>query len=496
VTNHQQWLNLQFSYKPGDRPELIEAVSQTVAAYTNGDTCIGHMLPPRAGKSTVIRASGIELKAAGAPFVHLLTPWKNLAKQIHDEAKVEAQLATAPYDWDGPYKPYTLSIINKSTYWKTKKETTLISSTIHLVHKNKDVVVSAVEACIEQGLGRPVFAVDEAHLVGEVSMWWETVEALMTAGAFVVALTGTPGRVDGRLIPGFTAVPLTEKQTKTHTRIKKRGDVYLNKQKQLVRLCTKVDEVYARAEVEFRARGVSVDFVTAFQRGWLQSCEPVPVEFDVRDPETDQIVPLSSVPEGVAQTHLGRWLRSSECCRATAKVAAEQLNLWRKVHPDAKMLVITTFDTQANSEGGSDFQEDTNACNAHAREFRRAFMDAVVELQGDLGSNCVLRLEDLSMEICTSKLDNGEIDDTTTNKLLRFGLTRTDTAGNAPIDVLVVKNMGVVGLDVPECKVMVDLSQIRRGPVKAQLAFRPLTVWEVEGYKECRYYLPARRHEP
>lgn len=477
MSNEARWPNLTFNYENEGRPELIDAVEQTVRAYKKGEACIGHCFPPRSGKTTIIRAAAIELKEAGATFVYVLMPWKTLAKQVHKPKSVLAQLESSPSNWSGPYRGNNISRISTSQFWKTTKETTLVSSTLHLAHSNIQYIRAALDAIKESGGKRAVVMVDEVHLVGEDKKWWDTIEDFIEKGAFVVTFTGTPGRVDGKLIPGFRPEIIGEEKTHKRTITLARSPIYTNKDDKLVRLCTKKDVVDTSQDVNFVATGVNFPYSQAFEREWVQRCHVEPVEFDVRDPATDMLAPLSSIPPGVAATHLGRWLRSGECCRATAVKAVEHLNDWRRQYPNAKMLVITTFDRDTEIEGGDASYEDAKSCNAHAREIRRAIVDAIAEIGAEPG--CVLSLDDISIEICTSKLDNGEADENAANKLDRFALTTTDKDGNKPIDILIVKNMGVVGLDVPECKVLLDVSQVRRGPLKAQLAFRPLSRWKL-----------------
>jgi type I site-specific restriction-modification system R (restriction) subunit len=118
-----------------------------------------------------------------------------------------------------------------------------------------------------------------------------------------------------------------------------------------------------------------------------------------------------------------------------------------------KMLVVTASDYG---------KTDDNNSNAHAREMRR-------QIENAIGLDPLLSNQDLSIEICTSVSENGETDDKALEKIKRFGLTKTDKEGNEPIDVLIVKGMGLVGLDVPQCKILLDASTFRRGPIKNSL---------------------------
>ena len=135
--------------------------------------------------------------------------------------------------------------------------------------------------------------------------------------------------------------------------------------------------------------------------------------------------------------------------------------------PHTKMLVVTSADMKKGK--GSDDKDS----NAHAREMRR-------QIEAAVSGNEVLQSQELTIEICTSVNENGDPDTATQEKLKRFRLVEpTEEKGKVltPIDILIVKGMGVVGLDCPECKVLVDASTVRKGPLKRQLATRNLTVW-------------------
>ena len=82
-------LNLKHLTKDGGRPPITKAVSLTLDRYLNGHSEVGHVVPPRVGKSSIIRGAAMELTTAGAPFVLCLSPWTNLADQITSKQKTE-----------------------------------------------------------------------------------------------------------------------------------------------------------------------------------------------------------------------------------------------------------------------------------------------------------------------------------------------------------------------------------------------------------------------
>jgi hypothetical protein len=286
---------------------------------------------------------------------------------------------------------------------------------------------------------------------------------LINAGAFVVTMTGTSKRADSVNILGFKVVPQSEWQQKNEKVVIHRGEPYVrDSDGMLVRKNEmEVRQLKERDSVT-EATGVSITWDEAFDKEWLHPVSPQAQDFEVIcDGEVSRMKDISA---STAARHIGNWVRSAECCRQLAHKGVEALGLWRTVHglPTTKLLAVTTSDKDTGS--------DEKQANAHAREIRR-------QIQTAIESDPILSKQDLCVEICTSVDENGEPDSNSVEKLYRFGLTRVDSKGLTPIDVLIVKGMGIVGLDVPECKILLDASTIRKGPMKLQLATRILTTW-------------------
>ena len=473
--NLRTYPNLSFRYDPGDRPHILEAADLTLSWYKDGRDAIGHNLPPRSGKSSLIHVLAVELQATGAPYIHVLTPWTNLADQLADESRLLTNCRRLVFDgWKGKFLAHPISAIESSRYWHRVSPPgmgpldpwTMITSTIHLVHCNKAMVRDAVGLAVESNDGaRPVFIVDETHLLPETKEWSSTLLDLQSAGAFVVTMTGTAARADGACILGFRNDPRGDWDDTKETVVLRRGEPYVrDSDGTLVRDITKEMRWGQERLIETVATGHTVDWQHAFDKRWLHPVSAEPVDFKVA--VNGEVMQLSELDGKTAERGRSEWLRSSECCRALARKAVSELESWRsdKLTQHTKMLVITTQDR--------DFIGGTaeKAANAHAREMRRQILEAIQ-------ASPVLAPQELTVEICTSVTNDGEPDDSAALKLKRFGLTTPDCNGNTPIDILIVKTMGIVGLDVPECKIQIDASSIRRGPMKKQLATRPLTQW-------------------
>lgn len=479
--NAKKWHSYQhlaFQYDPGDRPHILQAADMTLEWYKGGRDAIGHNHPPRSGKSSLIHVLAVELKEAGAPFVHVLTPWTNLAQQLANEKKLLTSCRRLGFKgWTGTFLAHPVSAIESTRYWQRQKINgngkpdpwTMITSTIHLVHTNRTLVKQAVELAVEESDGRrPVFIVDETHLIAETLEWAGTLLTLQAAGAFVVSMTGTASRTDGACILGFRNDPRSSWDQTKETAIIRRGEPYVrDADGTLVRDITKELRWGQERLIETVATGHTVDWQHAFDRRWLHPISAEPVDFKVA--VNGEVVRLSELDAKTAERGRSEWLKSPECCRALARKAVTELESWRsdELTRHTKMLVITTQDRDFNGSAAE------KTANTHAREMRRQINDAINE-------SPVLSAQGLTVEICTSVTNTGEPDESASLKLRRFGLTAPDPDGNEPIDILIVKTMGIVGLDVPECKVQVDASSIRRGPMKKQLATRPLTQWELE----------------
>jgi hypothetical protein len=462
--------HLRFKYEDAGRPPILEAADMTLAAYIKGRDSIGHNLPPRMGKSTLIHILAVEFQAQGAPFVHAMTPWTSLASQLTSSDKITANLERVVAEgWDDTFVCQAMDVLPSTRYWQRQKKGadryTLLATTIHLANYHSFVVENAVSLAYESSGKRPVIIVDEVHLMALGQKWADALLRFQQAGAYVVTMTGTAKRADDACILGFKQEPLSDWEEKSQVVTVERGiPYYKDADGLLVRVRNDKNELRKVNErrIVTVATGLTVGWDVAFSSGWMHGVNPQPQDFTVvLDGEP---VAISGVSLDVAKKNLGRWVRSSECCRHLAAKGVEWLSVRRsrELERNTKMLVVTAAD-----ELGS---RDDKEANVHAREMRRQIESAISE-------DPLLSEQDLLIEVCTSTTETGEPDEKAAEKLYRFGLTRTDDKGREPIDILIVKGMGLVGLDVPECKVLIDCSTFRAGPVKSQLATRPLTVW-------------------
>jgi hypothetical protein len=118
----------------------------------------------------------------------------------------------------------------------------------------------------------------------------------------------------------------------------------------------------------------------------------------------------------------------------------------RKTNSETQALVLTGADEW-------DDKETKREVNKHARQFHALFEREAKSFG-----------KHLHIEIVTGRTERAA--------------DRIKAFRRGEIDVLIVKMMGIVGLDVPPCKVLVWGSRLRDGPMAIQALSRVLTTWQ------------------
>ena len=409
------------------RPGVRNAIRSLWANVRDGKPSTGIVLPTRYGKSDVIKMGGLGLLLDDlVSHVVILEPATILAEQILDPQRFEASakrhkvpsvLANGITRWvmrDSPKMPFP------------PRGAKFVSLTVQMANLNREFFDHWVRYVTEhQHQPAPVFFVDEAHTGSVDNQWGATASTLQEAGAHLVLLTATPNRTDKTLISGFNYEPIrTEPTTIRFGQELWRGD-----------------------RVTWR---LLPDHETSFAEAWAEtppalcyiSRIPIAVEmarfgFDIDGEKgtTD----LSDVPASHARSALSSVVRDPDVVRACCQKFVEFLQDRRKAAPATAGIVFV----------GNDVQDDVQD-NAHARQ--------VVDVLRQFDRNL-----DIRVATSTSEDDpRGVID--------RF------QSGTG--DVLVVKQMGGVGMDVPRLKVCLDLSTFRTESLYVQRICRVATVWQ------------------
>lgn len=409
--------------------EAIEMIELRVGRTGTDTTAI--VLPCRYGKSDVIRLVSTRLWATGKACAALaLSPGEILRDQLSDTTR-----------WDDAYKRYGVALKTPppiTTVLKPKARfnpngEAFLSATIQLVQVNLQLFTDWVDTEVHRtGLPVVVF-IDECHSSSSENEWGKIVPALVEAGAHVVLLTATPERADGMRIPGFEFRTMDE------------GEINIWR----TRPHHDNPELITVDVFQGRRQKIELipDYAVTFEEAWqeIPGAEPILCKisrqtFDVQlrligldDEESAWLSELA--PTKVAGV-LGRVVRHPLTIQEGCRRLIAALDYRRELHPGFQAIVYCGNDI----EKGDDKQENKHpaAIKAELHRQRRT----------------------LDVPIATSAADGkGVIED--------FAQGRGD--------VLIVKQMAGMGLDLPWVKVGLDLSATRTFAALIQRMFRPAT---------------------
>jgi len=446
-------LSLKHITKDGGRPPIPEAIATTVERYINGYSSIGHVLPPRVGKSSIIRGAALELGSIGAPFVLCLCPWKNLATQLTRTDKTKDFIKHYGVVLDKPFSSQAITKISHSDFYVREGGVpTLLSCTIGLaLHAASggdaadSPLIEAIRIAKAETKMSPVIIVDEVQVVGNSQSWGVLVHRLMDAGAFIVTMTGTEVRADCDLMPGFEKIDAggTPDSMSITTVLgqEERDGVLVNRLRR--------DTYTSTSGIITPIGGVNIGWEMAFRHAWMLRTSVIQIDTEEVINGSERVM-LSDIPKASLRGMLSGVLRDEKMIAKGAEVLLRRLQFWRAVTGrKAQALVITGADSK-----------DESVDDWHARECRRVIRQEFAAL----GINGAM--PDLRIEIATSNTEGSE---SANDKITAFI--------NGDVDILIVKMMGLVGLDVPACMVTLNLSTVRRGPLAKQANSRHLTPW-------------------
>ena len=276
----------------------------------------------------------------------------------------------------------------------------------------------------------PIIFIDEAHIGSVENEWGATAEALAEAGANIVLLTGTPYRTDHRRIYGFDFDEIESRPVRILRSQQDASGQY-------------AVDIYEGVKTILRLRP---DYEMSLQQAWdldyLCKINHLPYDIDLTsyDLMTDEQTGrnwLSNLPPSRLSGKLADILRDEKVVRSFCEHLVMALSQRKQDFPEAAAIVYVGNDKEV---------EDRD--NEHALRVVEA-LEAISNFQ------CM---------IATSKSE-GDADKT----LKEF----SDGKG----DVLVVKQMGGVGLDVPRIKVCLDLSVVRAANLYVQRVLRIGTIY-------------------
>ena len=428
-------LNLGPPMRPGQRG-AVNAIWRNVREE---ERHTGIVLPTRYGKSDVIKVSGIGLLLDRlVSRVIILEPARILVSQIVDRRKFEE--TGARYEIP-PVLGSNLSVFAVDSQQLRlpfpPNNAQFVSMTIQKADSNRAFIARWIASDREHRGRPPIFFIDEAHTGSQENQWGATARAIAEAGAFQVLMTATPFRTDQMPIEGF---------------------VYVETGTSAVSYVAD-DALWAGERIRYQ---LVPDWETTFQEAWAELppalcyIARVPIGIDMRrvdsgTGETAGTVPLSDTPRYASATALAELTRTDYVVRDGCTKLIEALQDMRPTAPGVAAIVFVGSDAEG---------ED----NEHARQ--------VAGVLGDLWPADWGRPQ---IVIATSTFRRDDDNEAAPNNARARIQAFQDGTG----DVLIVKQMGGVGTDIPRLKVCLDLSTVRTAQNFTQRICRIATIWQV-----------------
>ena len=379
-----------------------------------GETHTAIVLPTRYGKSDVMRVSGAMLKEAEIVSRSVV---------LSPVEYLRSQFVDAD-KWDEAEERYNLPRMRTFEVTQAprmpfpRENAEFVSMTMQMANHHINLLERWVENEINRYQAPPMLFVDEAHTGSEDNSWGLAVQRLTKAGALATLLTATPHRSDQRPIPGFESELVDVRDAWKTERTEDAVHLFEGR-KQVYRL---------------RAH-----HVTTFRDAWATEppvlCKINRIGFEV---VTEEGHKLSELPADRAQRVLSRELRKPAIVAKACAILVEQLKGRQKAAPETSAIVFV----------GNDQPEDEYS-NQHAVAVQRAIHEIDPNLH---------------VIIATSSRQNAAED------IAKFA--------NGVGDVLVVKQMAGIGVDIDHLKVCLDLSNVRQLAAFIQRTTRIATIWD------------------
>lgn len=421
------------------RRGVRDCILSTMTRIKTGEKYTANVLPTRYGKSDVIRVCSILAYEEGLVSASLvLSPNRVLRDQIIDATKFQSTVNRYAIDSEN-IKTFTLKRVGEYQQICANKEM-LISTTMQLVAMNPSLFELWVEHMIYKTGKPPVIFIDEAHTGSEDNTWGDVVEKLVERGAIAILLTATPTRSDGKKIPGFNFELIEEVPAKKYTR----EDVPDHPEKVKVNIWEGIRQ---------KLRLVA-DHETTFEQAWREEtiCQLSRVPFDIDmseiiDVDIEEHVNLSELPESTTRKILGRVMKDNTVVRQACQLLVSRL---REFENRVSAIVFC----------GND-DDPVHATNAHAKHIR----------------DCIEH-ENPKLNVVIATSSDGSA-----------GAELIDKFSRGSGDVLIVKQMASLGLDIPQMKVCLDLSPVRTPAAFVQRIMRVATLYKK--YRVATYISPA-----
>lgn len=423
---------------PQTRTYLTKATSGILDAYVSARGSYSIDIPPRSGKTNIIYNSAIEgVYSFDCPFTIVLSPWLSLKRQLCNEEKILSHIDI--YSTNRSIITSAIDGFSNSHFWNIEDEEfrpAIWSASLSMAyHQITNLRTALEEAGAAHNGMQPIVYFDEAHILGDEKMMG-TVYDQLSGVAFLVSLTGTYYRRDGRPIKGAQLKVIDQKDNVKRT-VRRRID-----NAHVVETDYKGSKTTYEMEPDFRFpwRG-------AWDQGSLEKINGVWIGHDVDGVDIGTMKSADIMPGTIRDI-----IESPKCVAEFAKNIVHELNVAKKFNEktsSAAAMVVVGSD-MANKNGDKE-------ADRHAKQVR----DALVSEARNNG---------LKYDIQIITMASNDSSEKGSDKLENFQ--------NGQYDIVIVKMMGIVGLDVDRLSVLAMMGTLRKGPMLAQCIARNLTVWE------------------
>lgn len=419
------------------RTGQLLAIDTVIDRYRRGEPNAAIILPTRYGKSDVARVVTLYLWDEGEmPCALALSPSEYLRGQLASTKKWnEATRRYRIHTTQGP----VIAVLERARVRPNQNGEMFLSATTHLVQRNLSIYEHWVESEVRRTGRRPSVWLDEAHLSSMGNEWGQIPVVLSQAGAFVVLMTATAERKDGERIPGFVWEPIDVEQVKV-------AKTHPDAQEGYVRV-----DLYEGQRTVNRLRA---HHETPFSEAWKEdalcniSFHPFEVELSAIERGWSGV--LSKLSPSKTREQLGKIVRHSTVTQEGVQRHLQELDRLRRILPDLGGIAFV----------GNDNDKDEPATNKDAERVREEYHR---------------QQPGLDVVIATSAVEGAK--------------EIVEAFAGGRHDVLIVKQMASLGVDIERLAVTLDLSPTRTYASYIQRLMRAATPYK--GLLICSHVTPA-----
>lgn len=384
------------------------------------------------GKTDVIRTVAIEAKDQGlCGGTIVVVPNIVLCNQLNNQFKINQWLERFKVKPKRKVKyskvdKFSINMFENDEYW------TVMTNAMFCLNSPEIIKFCSLFKS-RNGLDVLLIA-DEVHLFSDQNKWGEALLSWQNAGSRTIQSTATSFRGDGAVIPGFEYIKIGETKKENH--------VPSSKDKNIM-------EVFETTQSLLELQS---DYTYSFKRAWEDKVicliERHFIDVEITLPNGSK-AKISELAPSKTTNLLTKICRDPNVISECVKFFVGRLEKRRKNHPEISGIVFC-----GNDLSDSDNEDD------HAKEIKSWIERYDSSLRVVLATNHI--------EEYKSNIED-------------FGLGK--------YDVLIVKQMGGVGLDIPTCKVELDLSSVRQAVSFVQKINRPSRRYK--NILTCDYIAPA-----